>query len=87
MGDHAGLLQVTVCDGAVGVVKRHQKFLHVARKRVSPHSGLFVGIEEDSTHASFSCIGRACKGRILGNNLSEMGWGILKVVHELAESC
>ena len=87
MGDHAGLLQVTVRDGAVGIVKGHQKLLHINRERMLPCVGLFIGVEENSTHASFSCIGRASKRRILGNNLSEMGWAILKVLNELAESC
>ena len=80
-------LQVTVRYGAVGVVKGNKKFLHLARERMPPDVALFIGIEENSTHTSFGCISRARKGRILGNNLSEMSWPILKVVHELMEGC
>ena len=42
MGDHAGLLQVTVRDGSVGIVKGHKKFLHLDRERMSPDVGLFI---------------------------------------------
>lgn len=69
----AGLLQVTVGDGAFRVVKRHKVGLDVGGKRLAPCVRLAFVVIEHASHIGFGCISGAQEGRLLGHNLCQVG--------------
>ena len=65
LGQHAGVLQVTVGDGAFEVVDAYQLSLHFLREGNSPHVGLAGVVIIDSTHAGLGGIRRSNVGGVL----------------------
>ena len=53
VADHAGLFQIAVGDGTIGVVGRDQAALNLGRERLAPEVGLLVGGEEHPSRALF----------------------------------
>ena len=53
VADHAGLFQIAVGDGTIGVFGRDQAALNLGRERLAPEVGLLVGCEEHPSHALF----------------------------------
>jgi hypothetical protein len=91
--EEACLLEVTVGDRAGEVVGGYEPVLEVFRVRETPYEGAPSGIEVDAPHAHLGSIGRAQEGRLLGDDLSKVGWAVAqasseggKCVHMVAES-
>jgi hypothetical protein len=70
LGELAGLFQVTIGDGSMGVVEGDQVLLDVLGERLSPHVGSTMVVVEDATHTSFRSVGGSQEGRVLWHNLS-----------------
>jgi hypothetical protein len=56
LGELAGLFQVTVRDGSLGVVEGHKVSLDVLGEGLLPGVRSSLVIVEDSSHAGFSCV-------------------------------
>jgi hypothetical protein len=70
LGELAGLFQVTICDGSLGVVEGDQILPDVLGEGLSPHVGSALVIIEDPTHISLRSVSRAQEGRVLRHYLS-----------------
>ena len=56
LGEHAGVLEVTVCDGASWVVGRDQAGLDISWEGGSPHERVPPGVAVDATHSGFGSV-------------------------------
>jgi hypothetical protein len=68
----AGMFQVTIRDGPLGVVEGNQILLDILGKGLSPHVGSALVIIEDPTHTSFRGVSGAQEGRVLRHYLSQV---------------
>jgi hypothetical protein len=65
LGKLAGLFQVTIRDGSLGVVEGDKVLLDVLWEGLSPHVGGSLVIIEDSSHAGLGCVRGAQEGGVL----------------------
>ena len=72
LGKHAGVLKVTVCDGACGVVSQHELVLDLRRKCHLPHAGVSFRVAVDSPHPSPGSVSGPKAARVLRNNFSQV---------------
>ena len=73
MSELAGLLQVTVGDGPLWIVKGHKVGLDIGRKRLAPRVRVAFVVIEHASHAGFGRISGAQEGRFLGHDLCQVG--------------
>ena len=72
LGEDASMLQVTVGHVSGDVGGGHETRLHFWRKGCPPHVSCSVRIVVDPSHPGLGSIGGSKKGRLLGNNLSQV---------------
>jgi hypothetical protein len=70
LGKLAGLFQVTIGDGSLGVVEGDKVLLDILGEGLSPHVGSAMVVIEDATHTSFGHVSGAQEGRVLRHYLS-----------------
>ena len=70
------MLQVTVGDGAAGVVKANQPFLDRRVERVSPDVAVSLGVVVHTAHASLGSIGGPQQQRFFRHDLRQVHWSV-----------
>ena len=77
LSQQAGVLEVTVGDGPLGVGRGDEVALDVGRKGLPPQVALSGVVKVDSSHPSLGSIGAPKESRILGDDLGEVRGTVL----------
>ena len=85
LSELAGLLQVTIRDGALRVVEGHKVGLDVGRKRLAPCVRVAVVVVEHSSHAGLGSVGGAQERRFLGHYFCQVGGSLAETGSERGE--
>lgn len=87
LGDHAGLFEVAVGEGSLGIFPGDHVVLDVLRKACPPQQGWMVCREEDASHSFLAGVGGSNESWLVGDDFGQVSGPLSQVPHEFFELC